>query len=118
MPPPKLPNLAVEVGCFYRDREGHKWVCYREQEGTVLLVCMRIKDQVHALFSNDGKGTGDRVEWPIEVVEEVRADAPIFVDPNGEVTEFNYDEMWERVDVMPCGIEISKFSAVCKRHVG
>ncbi len=104
-----LPKMSLLLGSFYRDRDGYKYVCYAEKEDTPYLYCLRIHTQTTVLYGPSGTPVLANNDQ-LTLVEEVQPDSPIFVDPTSFLEGINYDTMWERVHVMPSGIEIVKFS--------
>ena len=112
MPAPVvLPNRQLQLGSFYRDRTGHKYVCYAEQEGTTLFWCLRIHDAKTFLYPSDGKcSLQSEPYYSMDLIEEVRPEAPLFVDPTATIENIDYSAMWDRVQTLPTGIEIIKFS--------
>jgi hypothetical protein len=88
-------------------------VCFSEDEDVALVVCLRIHDRKTFLYPLDGKyATHEQgaKEWEMNFVEEVSPTSPVFVDPAACVEGIDYTAMWERVQALPSGIEIMKFS--------
>lgn len=109
MPNPRLPKLVLTLGSFYRDRAGYKYVCFSEKEDTTFFYCLRIHTQTTVLYNPSGEPVLEKHE-ELVLVEEVRSDAPVFVDPTALIETVNYDAMWDRVQTMQSGIEIMKYS--------
>jgi hypothetical protein len=77
------------------------------------MACLRIHDTKSFLYPLDGqyaKHSDSAYEWSMNLVEEVSPTSPIFVDPTAIVEGIDYNSMWERVQALPTGIEIIKFS--------
>lgn len=106
-----LERMHLLLGSFYRDRAGYKYVCFsiEERDGVPRYYCLRIHQQTTVVFSAAGAPAFEGYD-ELTLVEEVQPDSPEFVDPTACVEGINYDTMWERVQVMPSGIEIVKFS--------
>lgn len=101
--------MVLTLGSFYRSRAGHKFVCYAKSDSDALLWCLRIHDAAPFLFPVDG-GCLEASQPGMDLVEEVSPESPLFVDPTAIVEGIDYDSMWQRVQALPTGIEILKFS--------
>lgn len=105
-----LPRMSLLLGSFYRDRAGYKYICFANKEDAPAFYCLRIHTQTTVVYDVAGEPLLADTHPDMILVEEVQPEAPVFVDPTADVEGFSYDAMWERVQVMPSGIEIVKFS--------
>lgn len=104
-----LAKMNLQLGSFYRDKAGYKYVCYAEKEDTTFFYCLRIHTQTTVLYNTIGEPVLENHE-ELGLVEEVRSDSPVYVDPAALIEDISYDAMWDRVHTMQSGIEIMKFS--------
>lgn len=113
--------LLLQLGSFYRSRNGYKYICYMETEanGQTTYFCMNVLEtSIHKYnFSGyrqpdeDVFGDPEPVNTDFHFVEEVRAEAALYIDPTKGVDAIDYEALWDRVALLSSGIDIQRFSA-------
>lgn len=103
--------INVYAGGFYRARDGYKYICVHELDSATTfskqLIQVSNLSSVHV--TKEGRATGDAL-CLYDMVSEVFSDDPLYVDP-AAVVACPPSDMWERVEKLPSGFELHKFSA-------
>lgn len=113
--------ILLQLGSFYRSKNGYKYVCYAEAEanGGAYFLCLNVLEGTTHRYNFNGHrqpretelGDLEEVNPDLHFVEEVRPEAAVYIDPSKGAEAVDYEALWDRVELMSPGIDIQRFSA-------